>query len=99
MSTFQKLGNSNNVGANTEQLKKFGALLKTESASKIDELIKKVNSEMGQTAWAGGDADDFESGWQKVQAELKKVTQLFEEFGQLAEKQAQQQDQVSAKGN
>ncbi len=94
MSAFQEVGNGA-VGANVAQLKTFGGFLKTESAQKIQDLVSKVNGEMGKTAWSGNDAKDFVGDWEKVQTELKKIVEMFEGFGTLAIKQAEQQDQTS----
>jgi hypothetical protein len=82
-------------GADVEQLKTLGTKLQS-GASEIEQQRSNLTRLLDSTQWKGPDADHFRGEWSgKHTSALNQVTQALKDAGQMATKNANEQDQAS----
>ena len=82
-------------GADVEQLRTLGTKLQA-GASEIEQQRSNLTRLLDSTQWKGPDADHFRGEWSgKHTSALNQVIQALKDAGQMATKNANEQDQAS----
>ncbi len=83
-------------GMNVEQVRQLGNLLKQKKLE-LDQLAQQVMSGLGRTSWEGPDAVAFRTQeWPAHRTRLAAIAAEIEAFGDLALRNAAEQEQASA---
>lgn len=67
-----------------------------DGAQQIDEVTTSLTAQLNGFQWVGTDADRTRDQWDQMAKQLGQVTHSLREFSDLINKQAEEQEQVSA---
>jgi hypothetical protein len=96
MAMFAEVG-SGAVGANVDQLKELGTLIKNK-IEQIEQIFTEIDNKINGTAWSGTDAKNFASNWDQYRSStISNIKDQFEGEAQRAISNAEAQ--VSTSGS
>ncbi|MEL7975457.1 WXG100 family type VII secretion target [Isoptericola sp. F-RaC21] len=85
----------NKLGMEIAEVRKLGKSLQSDS-DVLTQAAQQITSQLNGTFWKGADAERFKNQWNsEFQPKLKQVATALDEFGQLAGKQADEQEKAS----